>query len=308
MTHDAANSAVHDPSARTRISSWLHRPEVQVYLLAFSASVLAIVFALVTPDAADLDRPFGSWTYLVIMVMFGLSEVSVFTVHFRREGISFSLNEVPLAFAVVFLGPFEALLARLPLSVLIYVFLRDNRRHKLAFNVAIHMFELALAVLLFNSLAAWWGGGSAAVVIAVTVSLGFVTASTSVVIALAISLFDGVALDRIATELRATWWLYTVNAVLAGMTVALTLLSPALALLALPPIVGMWYVLHSYGRIGQELRDLDAVHGFADRVGDTLDVTAIGTVAVDELARVFRASGAVLVRFVGELQKVGVPQ
>jgi diguanylate cyclase (GGDEF)-like protein len=185
----------------------------------------------------------------------------------------------------------------MPLTVLVLVFARDNRGYKLAFNVAIFVFELTLAGLIFTMLTESWGEQTAALIVAITVALIAVTPLTSVLISLAISRFEGGALERIISELEATWWMYTVNAVLAAMTVALALLHPALALLAVLPIVGMWYVLHSYGALGQELRDLDAVHGFAGRVGETLDVQAIADVAVDEVLRLFRATGVVLVRF-----------
>ena len=99
------------------------------------------------------------------------------------------------------------------------------------------------------------------------------------------------------TELKATWWMYTVNVVLAAMTIALALIEPFLTALAILPIGGMWYVLHSYGIRGQELRDLNDVHGFAGRVGGTLDVQAIGDVAVDETMRLFRSAGGALIRF-----------
>ena len=56
----------------------------------------------------------------------------------------------------------------------------------------------------------------------------------------------------------------------------LATVEPVLALIAVFPATGIWYVLQSYGTLGQELRDLDAVHGFAGRVGGTLDVGEIG--------------------------------
>ncbi|HSH10213.1 MAG TPA: sensor domain-containing phosphodiesterase, partial [Ilumatobacter sp.] len=95
----------------------------------------------------------------------------------------------------------------------------------------------------------------------------------------------------------ATWWMYTVNAVLAAMTVALALIEPALALLAVLPAAGVWYVLQSYGKLGQELRDLDALHGFTGRIGATLDVNEIGETAVAEVVQLTRGVSAALVRF-----------
>ena len=80
--------------------------------------------------------------------------------------------------------------------------------------------------------------------------------------------------------------MYTVNCVLAAMTVALALIEPVLAALAALPVAGMWYVLHSHGQLGQRLRDLDAVHGFAGRVSRSLDPSEVAETAVVRLRRV----------------------
>ena len=81
------------------------------------------------------------------------------------------------------------------------------------------------------------------------------------------------------------------------MTVALALIEPPLALLAVLPAAGMWYVLHSHGAIGQQLRDLDAVHGFAGRVSTSLDPSEIADTAVVRDRRLLRAESVALVRF-----------
>ena len=46
------------------------------------------------------------------------------------------------------------------------------------------------------------------------------------------------------------------------------------------------------------------LHGFAGRVGDTLDVNEIGDVAAAEIAQLIRAEGAAIVRFVGDTSVV----
>ena len=265
------------------------------------ASLLLVATAVVLSVTPDLDAAVrdgeGPWSFITVLVLFGFFELSVFNLHFRSEGISFSLNEIPLAFAIVFLAPIPALLARLPLSLIVLVFVRDNRGHKLAFNLSLFVFELSLMILIFRGLLDWWVGGTATMLTALAVSLVAVAPVTSILISIAISRFEGSTRQRIVSELEGTWWMYTVNAVLAVMTVALALYEPALALLAVLPAAGIWFVLHSYGQLVQELRDLDAVHGFAGRVGRTLDVNLIADEAVAEAHELFRAQGAALVRF-----------
>jgi diguanylate cyclase (GGDEF)-like protein len=278
-----------------RIST--RRPGRQVVALTAAMYAATVFFVLIIPDFDGATRTTGWWAFVVVAAMFGLFEYFTFNVQFRREGIAFSMSEIPLAFALVFLAPWAALLARLPLGIAVIAIARNNRGAKLAFNTAIFVFEMSLLILVFRGLLEVWGDGTTTMLAAVVVALVIVAPLTSMLIALAISRYEGGLRARIVSELRATWWMYTVNAALGAMTVSLALIEPLLLLLAISPVVGVWYVLHSYGKLGQEHRDLDAVFGFAGRVGRTLDVNEIGDVAVDDVVRLCRADAAALVRF-----------
>jgi diguanylate cyclase (GGDEF)-like protein len=297
VTHDAADIVAPEHAVAEQSGSALRYPELAIFVLALILLCSAVAMMVLTPDDLDFGRPFGSWTFVIIVALFGLTELSVFRVHFRRESISFALNEVPIAFAFVFLDPLVAPLSRIPLTAMVLILVRRNRSYKFAFNMSLHVFEVSFAGLLFHGLVRWMGSGSSAVVLSAAIALMIVTPITSALIAVAISLLEGGMGERIISELRATWWFYMFNSVLAAMTIALALFEPELTLLSVLPILGMWYLIHSYGNVSQELRDLDAVHGFAGRVGDTLDVGAIGDVAVTEAMDMFRASGSLLIRF-----------
>ncbi|HEY5664517.1 MAG TPA: sensor domain-containing phosphodiesterase [Ilumatobacter sp.] len=276
------------------------RPETQVVAMAVLMVALVPVLLWATPDPSEAVEAGGWWWVVAIAVMFGLFEYTIFDVQFRREGIAFGLSEIPIAFALVFLAPVPALLSRLPLTVPILLYVRKNAPHKLAFNVALMLFELAIVILFFRSLLDWWGSGTATVIAAAVVATIAIAPITSMVISVAISRFEGGARERIVSELQATWWLYGINSVLAGMTIGLALAHPALSFLAILPALGVWFVLRSYGEVSQELRDLDAVHGFAGRVGRTLDVAEIGEVATADLVDLLRVDAVTLVRFTPE--------
>ena len=264
------------------------RPELQVLALAVGLFAITALVVLVIPDLGDSIRDAGPWAFVMAALLFGLFEYTVFNVQFRREGISFTLSELPLAFALVFLSPPMALLARLPVAVPVLILARKNPAYKLAFNISAAIVDTAITILLFRSLLDAWDRSATAIIVSIVISLLAVAPVTSVFVSLAISRFEGGAVERILGEIRATWWMYTVNAALAAMTVALALIEPTLALLAVLPAAGVWYVLQSYGTLGQELRDLDAVHGFAGHVGGTLDVNEIGDTAVAEVVRLTR--------------------
>ena len=300
MTESVAGPAPQAASTNTptseRRSVW-RQPQVEVLGLALVMAIISLVVMIVVPDRGDAVRPAGWWAFITVVALFGLFEYYVFNVEFRKEAISFSLSEIPTALALVFLSPPGALLARLPISLVMLLVVRRNPPYKLAFNISLFAVELLMAIELFRVLVDWWGGSDAAVIAALTLSLLIIVPLSSVMISVAIGLFEGNALARIGDELRATWWMYTVNCVLAAMTVSLALIEPILAALAALPAAGMWYVLHSHGQLGQRLRDLDAVHGFAGRVSRSLDPSEVAETAVSDFVALMRAESVALVRF-----------
>jgi diguanylate cyclase (GGDEF)-like protein len=300
LTESVADPAQQAASTNTPTSErrpmW-RQPEIEVLGLALVMAIISLVVMLVVPDRDDAVRPGGWWAFITVVILFGLFEYVVFNVEFRKEAISFSLSEIPTALALVFLSPPGALLARLPISFVVLLVVRRNPPYKLAFNISLFAVELLLSIELFRALVEWWGGSDGAVIAAVTLSLLVVVPLSSVMISVAIGRFEGNTLARIGDELRATWWMYTVNCVLAAMTVSLALIEPFLAALAALPVAGMWYVLHSHGQLGQRLRDLDAVHGFAGRVSSSLDPSEVAETAVSDFVELMRAESAALVRF-----------
>ncbi len=272
------------------------RAEIQVLSIAFVVSVATAITFFAIPDRGTSQVEGPVWLFVLAAVLFGLVEYTVFVVHFNRQGMSFTLNEIPIAIALVFLTPAASLIARIPVAIVVLALLRRNQPYKLVFNLAMSLFEMALAMLVFRSVLSA-SSSSTEMLLVISGTLVILMPLSGIIISLAISRFEGGFLRRVADELRASWWLYPVNTVLATMIVSLMLYEPLLGLLAALPTAGVWYVLYSYGQLSQELRDLDLVHGFAGRVGRSLDVDEIGDAAVVEMTSSFRATGAALVRF-----------
>jgi diguanylate cyclase (GGDEF)-like protein len=272
------------------------RPEAELGALIVGLVLASVALLWTVPYGHSPIVEAGWWAIPAVLIAFGIAEYSIFYVEFRREGISFSMNEIPMAFAFVFVDPITAVLLRLPLSLVVLV-VRGQRGIKLSFNLALFAFETALGLVLFRLLLDLWGDGPAATLAALALALVLLGPVISTLISFAISRYTADFRERMVNELHATWWMYPINSVLGTMTVALALVDQPLALLAAIPALGVWYVLREYGELGQELRDLDAVHGFAGRVGRTLDLHEIGDAAIDEIAAMLRAEGAALVRF-----------
>ncbi|MFP5489545.1 MAG: putative bifunctional diguanylate cyclase/phosphodiesterase [Acidimicrobiia bacterium] len=270
---------------------------MRVGALTVAMLAAATLFVLAIPDPFEPTVDTDWWFVVVIALSFGLLETAVFNVMFRRHGISFSLSEIPLALSLVFISPLLAIAVRWSCSAPVLVLRRRNRGAKLAFNLTLFVFELMLAYLVFRGLLSWWGDSAQALIAGSVIAPTASAITTSVLISTAISAYEGGLRERIVTELAGTWWLYPVTSVLGAMTLGLALVEPLLALFAVLPGLGIWYVLYSFGVVNQTLRDLNTLHGFTDRVGTSLDPEEIGEVAVDELFDDLRVTGVALVRF-----------
>ena len=75
MTHDAASIAAsgsdHMPTSVPAPLVTTSRPALRVWVLAIGCVVGAAAFMWASPDVGDLDKPFGSWTLLVVVLVFG---------------------------------------------------------------------------------------------------------------------------------------------------------------------------------------------------------------------------------------------
>ena len=185
MTELVADPAPQAASTNTHTNEsrpvW-RQPEVEVLGLALVMAIVSLVVMVVVPDRNEAVRPAGWWAFVAVVLLYGLFECVVFNVEFRNEAISFSLSEIPTALALVFLSPPGALLARLPISLVVLLVVRRNPLYKLAFNLALFAVELLLAIELFRVLVGWWGSSDGVVIAAVTLSLLVIVPLSSVLI------------------------------------------------------------------------------------------------------------------------------
>jgi diguanylate cyclase (GGDEF)-like protein len=248
-------------------------------------------------DEEQATKPSSFLVFAAVAIGFGVAEFSVFRLLFRREAIAFSVSEIPMAFCLLWLAPGPGLLARAIITLPVILVVRRPPAFKFVFNVAMFTFELAFAYVLFWGFVGTWGDGDTQLVMAAIFATGIGGVVSSILVSVVISRFEGDLWGRILTELRLAWWLFLVNATLAGMVLGLALISPWLVLLAAIPVGMLWYVIKAYGLLDQRLRDLDAVHGFTGRVGQSLDPDEIGQAAVVEAADVLRTDAVALVFF-----------
>ncbi len=165
----------------------------RLQVLIASALTLATVLWLGLPfPLRDLDPDVLIVGTVCLALLYGLAEAWPLTLEYRGETSAFTLNGVPLALGLVFLGPVPTLLARVLGTVVVLRLFRRQATIKLLVNLAGMTLEVWLAARVFALLAAepvfmnspqGWVAVGAAVVAADTV--------TGLVVLLAIRLSVG---------------------------------------------------------------------------------------------------------------------
>jgi diguanylate cyclase (GGDEF)-like protein len=292
----STDNSIEQPTSISSRFSRRFSPERRVEVLAVLLVAVAAALLLTLPDLTEATRPSPPVVMVLLAVGFAVAELTVFKFTFRRESMGFSLSEIPLAFSLVYLAPGPALAARVLGAMAVMLFFRLPF-YKQALNVAMFAFEVAFAFVVFRGIIESIGSGDTQLVVAAIATTAISGLVSSMVVSTAISQFEGGLWNRIGSELRLAWWLFLVNATLAGMVLGLDLISPYLVLVALIPLGLLWYIIQAYGALDQRLRDLDAVHAFTGQVGKSLDPDEIVNAAVAQTAEILRTDGSAVVLF-----------
>ena len=228
-------------AAARRAAARLSAPTVQVRLLiAAVAAAAAVLAGLVVPDLpSSVDGP--ALPVLVLAVLFAAAEHARVHLHFRGEAHTMTLADVSLAIGLVHLAPLELVLAQTAGSVLARLVGVRQSRVKAAFNVALSALDACLAVLVLRSVVDQPVAGDPLTWLAVALAAGTATASSSLLVALVISLSDRRArLRMLAVTLLPSQLMTLVNASL-GLCVAVVFAAhpPAAALLVLPAVLAV---------------------------------------------------------------------
>ena len=273
------------------------RVVAKIFALATVVAIAAVAATLLLPDLTSGTRPAPWWVLPLVAIAFGVAEKTVFHFEFRREAISFSLSEVPTAFALVYLAPGPAIAARIIGSLAVISFQWRSRYFKLIFNAAVFAFELAIAYQVVRFAVGRWPGSGVALLVALVPAAALATITGSLLNSIAIAMVEGNVRERLAGELRLSARMAPINALVAAAVVAPTLISPWLVLLSAAPLIAFWGIVQSYGRLEQRFRDLDDLHGFVGRVGHSLDLNEVMTAAVNDIANLLRVQRAAVIVF-----------
>jgi diguanylate cyclase (GGDEF)-like protein len=275
------------PSARTPTSRTALADRGVVVLTV--VQVLAAA-ALVLTNGETSDHLAGPWGFVAIAAAFFVVEYFVFHVELRRETMSFSLSEVPLAFALEFLAPGSAVLARLLGSVPAYVLSSRPTVRKATFNAANWAAETALASFVVHAIAGGHGNGEPVLLLfAIVPAIAIATAASSLVVVVVVSLYEGGLGERLRSEVGGILVSGLVMATVAAVAVTPAHLDARLVPMAVIPCAAFWFFARANGGLAQANRDLEDMHSFSRSVGGSLDPRTIAEQAADEIGRMLRA-------------------
>ncbi|MFN7952158.1 MAG: ATP-binding protein [bacterium] len=272
------------------------KPLALIALLTVALFAIAATLLRLVPNADVAYLPASLLVAFPLVTLgFFLAERFVFHVEFRREAISFSPTEIPLAYGLVFLTPHWLALAWLLGASL--GALRPPRPpfYKLVFNLAVFALEATLSATIARRLVEPSTPPTVGTWFALLVAIGVAMAIGSLFISIAVSLFEGGLQKWLAIEARFGHALYLVGASTGVLCVLPAILDPRLALIAVLPMAAMWAVVRAHGELGQRHRDLEKVHSFSREVGRWLDIERIAHTAVEQIRAQLRAERALLV-------------
>ncbi len=284
-----------DAAPKGTMSAWLDSPRSRVG--ALSAVVLAPAVLLLTTVLAGAvpfyDR--GPWPLVMVTLGFVICEPLVFHVEARNEAVSFSPTDLPLAIGLLMLSPLHLVAARIVGSAILLVIWRRQPLFKFTLNLTAFTAETLIAAAVFRAV---FDPGDAAtplmwVWLTVALTIGLVVAG--VIIATAISFFEGDAALRIRKELSHSYLFYLPGAVLGSSAAIPMLIEPWLAVVFLLPAPMVWLVLRSHGSLMHRYTDLSHVFDFSSQVGRSTQLHEIADTAVKEIADQLRAASVALV-------------
>ncbi len=271
-----------------------------VFSLGILAAGLALLALLPPGEFGKAYQPSPWWVAVFIAAGFVTAEFLTFSIEYRREAVSITLVEVPAAFALIFLSPEVALAARVLGVLCVHVVVRRVAWFKVFFNVAVCVFDLAIAFVLLRLLEGVGGGASHTVLLLLVVVSPICSTVTSTCVMVVISIFEGDLASRLRSGLLAHTGFFAVSGVVGAIAVAVAVLWPPFTVIVMIPILAVWNVLRVHGRSSQRLRDLEEVHMMTSSVGRSLHRADVIETAIDELQRLMRSDRVTLVTFQSE--------
>lgn len=267
--------------------------------------VVAIAVGLVAASLLGLARfpelstaliPTPVWVVVAIAALFALVERFAFVVQFRREAIGYTMSELPIALAMLYLGVREAMFATVLATVAVAIATWRVVWFKLLFNSALLMFEMTVAFLIFRGLMGGEVEFGSRFIVALTISLMSVTLIETLFVSLAVSCFEGNFGARFQQEVVTNGPMVVASSIGATILASFSEQWPQFTALGLVPIAAIWMVLRSNGNNSQQLKDFEALHRLSNVVSRSLRRDEIARAVIGEVQDILRSDRATIMQ------------
>ena len=226
---------------------------------------------------------------------FVIAEPLVFNIEARNEAVSFSPTDIPLAIGMLLLSPLSLVAARIVGSAILLVVWRRQPLFKFTLNLTAFIAETLIAIAVFRSLQDVGADPGPLMWLLLMASLMVGLVVGGVIIATAISFFEGDLRERVRKEFSHSYLYYLPGAVLAASAAIPVLIEPWLVFAFLLPAPMVWLVLRSHGALMHRFTDLSHVFNFSSQVGRSTHLHEIADTAIGEIADQLRAHTVALV-------------
>jgi diguanylate cyclase (GGDEF)-like protein len=263
-------------------------------LSVFIGGGAALLYLAVIRQLSTIPLPIAV-PWLLLVIGYAASELSVVHIEFRRDAHSVSLNEIPLVLALVFASPGHIVVAHLLGAGAVLVFHRRQAALKLIFNLAHFALEDCVAILVFHTLI----GSAIRVGPALWIAVGAATLAAATVSVLCVSVVIWVHQGRVdIAQLRAVVGVALIGAVFNacfGLVAVTVLLADARGAALLAAIAAILFVAYrEYASLRQRNASLELLYEFTQAVRGSGDAEQIVTDVLAQARDMLRADIAEL--------------
>ena len=266
-------------------------------LTAMLALAAGVMFALVLRDMPRLEGTDVAIPWWGLATLFGLAEIFVIHLQFRRDAHSFSLSEVPLVLGFFFAAPWEVVVGQLVGAGLALALHRRQAPLKLGFNLGQFAFGTSVAVVVFHAIASStdpirplsWVAALAGALIA---SIG-----SALTISIAMSLAEGERPVGFVRSLRFLVIITLTNTSIALAAVTVLWLEPVAVWLLIIPIALMFFAYRAYTSQREKHESLEFLYESTRMLNRSLQVESATSALLHQSQRMFRAEVASITLF-----------
>ena len=269
----------------------------RVWILISAVVAVALLLIWTVRDLPLLEAPIHI-TWLLLIPLVYVAELTVVHLQFRRDAHSFSMSEIPLVVGLYFTSPLGLIGAQLIGNALALGLNRRQSPIKLAFNLSQFTLQSALAVVVFRSILDRQDPLGAAGWIGVLAAMGLAVVVANVLINTAIHLSGGM-LERSeqlkVLKLGAVAAVMNASLGLVAVTVMWTQRGTAWTA-AVPPVI-LYLAYRAYVAQRQEHRRLQALYEATKALHRSPQIEAAMLAAATHARSMFEAERAEILIF-----------